>query len=124
MITFEIAETFQNGNDSKRLPRALVQKVHPDGYLASFGLVFIQNGAMATPADEASFFYASDQVQEQSTWRHELTHQLFRESRRSAEAPFEDRFRRSLGRRLDAAVGEKIRHSLEITRVDPQGVAV
>ena len=45
-----------------------------------------------SPSEEASFFYASDQEQEQATWRHELTHQLFRESRRSAESPFQDRF--------------------------------
>ena len=45
-----------------------------------------------SPSEEASFFYASDQVQEQATWRHELTHQLFRESRRSAPSPFEDQF--------------------------------
>ena len=36
-----------------------------------------------------SFFYASDDRAIEDTWRHELTHQLFQESRRSVASPFE-----------------------------------
>ena len=48
-------------------------------------------------SQKTSFFYAADDTeegaqQEQATWRHELTHQLFHESRRSVEAPFQDRY--------------------------------
>jgi len=39
---------------------------------------------------ETSFFYASDDPTIEDTWRHELTHQLFQESRRSIAIPFED----------------------------------
>ena len=38
-----------------------------------------------------AFFYASDDALIQTTWRHELTHQLFQESRRATAAPFADR---------------------------------
>ena len=48
-------------------------------------------------AQKTSFFYAANKTQEavaaeQATWRHELTHQLFHESRRSVESPFQDRY--------------------------------
>ena len=39
---------------------------------------------------ETSFFYASDDRRVEDTWRHELTHQLFQESRRSIHSPFEN----------------------------------
>lgn len=39
---------------------------------------------------ETSFFYASDDGAIEDTWRHELTHQLFQESRRSVVSPFRD----------------------------------
>ena len=38
---------------------------------------------------ETSFFYASGDRRAEDTWRHELTHQLFQESRRSIRSPFE-----------------------------------
>ncbi len=37
---------------------------------------------------KASFFYAG----EETTWRHELTHQLLQETRRSSASPFEENF--------------------------------
>ena len=37
-----------------------------------------------------SFFYASDDRAIEDTWRHELTHQLFQEARRSVASPFEN----------------------------------
>ena len=39
---------------------------------------------------KTSFFYASDDPAIEDTWRHELTHQLFQESRRSVTSPFEE----------------------------------
>ena len=44
-----------------------------------------------SPDQEISFFYDGDQ-QEEATWRHELTHQLFRESGRAKKKPFENEF--------------------------------
>ncbi len=40
----------------------------------------------------ASFFYASEDSKIHDSWRHELTHQLFQESIRSAKSPFNDEF--------------------------------
>lgn len=42
--------------------------------------------------EEASFFYDSNDLQIQETWRHELTHQLFQESIRSTKGPFRNEF--------------------------------
>ena len=42
--------------------------------------------------NRTSFFYASDNKQDRTTWRHELTHQLYQESVRSKNSPFEDEF--------------------------------
>ncbi len=41
------------------------------------------------PRLRTSFFYASDDGGTESTWRHELTHQLFQETRRATPEPFE-----------------------------------
>lgn len=42
--------------------------------------------------NQTSFFYASKDESDQTTWRHELTHQLFQESIRAKLSPFEDEF--------------------------------
>ena len=39
---------------------------------------------------KTSYFYADDDRSIEDTWRHELTHQLFQESRRSVASPFEN----------------------------------
>ena len=41
---------------------------------------------------KVSYFYASDKTADQDTWRHELTHQLFQESRQSVKSPFQEQF--------------------------------
>lgn len=43
-------------------------------------------------SQKTSYFYASDNVLDQDTWRHELTHQLFQESRQSVKSPFQEQF--------------------------------
>jgi len=44
-----------------------------------------------SPDQEVSFFYDGGQ-REEATWRHELTHQLFRESGSAKKKPFENEF--------------------------------
>ncbi len=39
-----------------------------------------------------SYFFASDEGSIRDTWRHELTHQLFQESRRSTNTPFRNHY--------------------------------
>ncbi len=41
---------------------------------------------------QTSYFYASDDPSVRDTWRHELTHQLFQETKRSVLSPFGDQF--------------------------------
>ncbi|MEE2826873.1 MAG: DUF1570 domain-containing protein [Planctomycetota bacterium] len=86
------------GKGKARMPTKKFQVIffkdrdaYVDGLSPSIPGIEASTGYYA-PSEGASFFYASDELQDQATWRHELTHQLFRESRRSAPDPFADQF--------------------------------
>ncbi len=93
-----VLENWLNGKGSQSAPRRKFKVVFfgdKDDYVA--GLSRTVPGVEASTGyysdqEETSYFFASDDRTIHDTWRHEMSHQMLQESRRSIISPFQDEF--------------------------------